>query len=961
MKKTNKLLAFLLAFVMLFSLAIVPASAVEFSDVPENYQYYDAIQSLVVRGIINGYAEDNTFRPEATITRAEFCKMVIYALGLSNLVSGTVTDSGFPDVAPTHWAAGNIQMAFKMGIINGFEDGTFRAEENVTYEQAVKMVVCAASDDLANLAMINGGFPNGYLAVAKTAGLVKNITDGVNSAPAKRGTIAKLVDNMIKTDLTGLGEGVLPGESSSQSGGSIGSDGIVEVDGQIVSVYGATILDADDSLRKDQIRLEKKDGTSEVYSVKNLSIKSNIYEYLGKLVTVFYKEDNVSTQVLTSMNLQRKRNEEITINLSDVLGGYSNTEMPFINEEDEDDEISVKSDAIMMYNGRRVDKTLSELLDAYISKIGSVRFLSTNGNSEYDIVFFTVYDSVYVTNVNTTRKEVNGEGGKKYTIDDEDASKLVTVLKDGKAVEAKTIKAGQVISVAESQDKKVIEVRISTKTAEGTVTGAEVNDANKPASKVTVGGKTYTYISGIEPISEAGLNVKMYIDVFDKIVKYELKAANVNYTYAYMLSFSNPKPEAMQNSVSMKVINLNTTKIDENNYYAVADKININGKNYSMPNEFDLALTAIKTAAALYSLPDGSYKLQDGEVYQPIKYALKDGKVSHIQIGKPLGEATEADIKIDASALNTAIKCTTPGITLGGIHHLNSNTKVLVLPSDRSKEENYEIRIGNQSGFMSGTAYNVLFVDENKSGTSAIVIVYGGGSLLKTNKWLKATPGIVIGKGQDVNGNTLKLLTASGTSTYIDETTTYYSQAKIGDIIRVMVDDDNFIEDLEVVMDAEAFYAGDEFIKIPNRAGDYNAFEVDGYDTTSPRIREGEYKEAENAQFAMLAGTAFELKEGTNLLLALDFAGEGKTLNSTDLSNEDKLFNYGISGAKIFVVEFDTAGKVIGNISTTSISAPELDSYTYKYMQEDADKVFVYKSSSKVEMIVVFRAKAANK
>ncbi len=53
------------------------------SDVKPSSWYYDDVTSLVAKGIINGYP-DGTFRPEGTITRAEFTKLVIAALGSSS-------------------------------------------------------------------------------------------------------------------------------------------------------------------------------------------------------------------------------------------------------------------------------------------------------------------------------------------------------------------------------------------------------------------------------------------------------------------------------------------------------------------------------------------------------------------------------------------------------------------------------------------------------------------------------------------------------------------------------------------------------------------------------------------------------------------------------------------------------------------------------------------------------------
>ena len=50
--------------------------------------------------------------------------------------------SDFTDVDASHWAKNYIQTAYNLGIIAGMGDGTFAPDAPVTYEQALKMVVC---------------------------------------------------------------------------------------------------------------------------------------------------------------------------------------------------------------------------------------------------------------------------------------------------------------------------------------------------------------------------------------------------------------------------------------------------------------------------------------------------------------------------------------------------------------------------------------------------------------------------------------------------------------------------------------------------------------------------------------------------------------------------------------------------------------------------------------------------
>ncbi|MBE6701212.1 MAG: S-layer homology domain-containing protein [Ruminococcaceae bacterium] len=84
-----------------------------FSDVDETHTYYSAICALYTNGIINGY-EDNTFKPDSTITRAEVVTIINRALNLvvdeTTVIPSTVLNN-FSDVKDNHWAIDHILMA----------------------------------------------------------------------------------------------------------------------------------------------------------------------------------------------------------------------------------------------------------------------------------------------------------------------------------------------------------------------------------------------------------------------------------------------------------------------------------------------------------------------------------------------------------------------------------------------------------------------------------------------------------------------------------------------------------------------------------------------------------------------------------------------------------------------------------------------------------------------------------
>ncbi len=138
-----------------------------------DYKNYE-IQALKDNGIIVG-DQNGDLRPDEELTRAEFATILCHAIGVDKLAESAemIEKEYFSDVPSTHWAAGYINTAFEYKAINGFDDGTFRPENPVTNEQVVKMLVAAwgYGDEAEKL----GGYPNGYMEVAKKYGLTDSV------------------------------------------------------------------------------------------------------------------------------------------------------------------------------------------------------------------------------------------------------------------------------------------------------------------------------------------------------------------------------------------------------------------------------------------------------------------------------------------------------------------------------------------------------------------------------------------------------------------------------------------------------------------------------------------------------------------------------------------------------------------------------------------------------------------
>lgn len=140
---------------------------------------------------------DGTFKPEQTVTRAEMAKLIAAMQGYAESAEGKSTTK-FSDVPSTHWASGYIASATGTAI-NGLPDGTFAPENPVKYEEAVKMIMATLGYKV--IAEADGGYPMGYISAAIKEKVTEDVTNANIGTEASRGTIAQLIYNAIDTPL----------------------------------------------------------------------------------------------------------------------------------------------------------------------------------------------------------------------------------------------------------------------------------------------------------------------------------------------------------------------------------------------------------------------------------------------------------------------------------------------------------------------------------------------------------------------------------------------------------------------------------------------------------------------------------------------------------------------------------------------------------------------------------------
>lgn len=165
----------------------------KFSDVSGDLVSY--VNELNDLGIINGY-DENLFKPENTITRAEAAAMLTRMLRYSGKYSGE-----FKDVSADDWFADDVAALVAEGIINGYNETTFAPNENIKYQEVMKILVYAlgyATDYMKNFPK---SYPSTTNSEAMKIGLTKSLKSFDTTAPITRGDMAVMLSNALDTHL----------------------------------------------------------------------------------------------------------------------------------------------------------------------------------------------------------------------------------------------------------------------------------------------------------------------------------------------------------------------------------------------------------------------------------------------------------------------------------------------------------------------------------------------------------------------------------------------------------------------------------------------------------------------------------------------------------------------------------------------------------------------------------------
>ncbi len=603
MKNLKKLLALVVACVMVFGV-VASAAVMQFPDVASTAKYAEAVKVLSALNIINGDDKGN-FNPDQNVTRAEMAKILCALIAKST--AGQVATK-FDDVTADHWASGYVAYAAGLGIINGYSDTAFGPEDNVTYEQAIKLIVAALG--YTYMAEDQGGYPAGYMMVAADLKLTNKVTITDSTAPAKRSDIAMLAYNALEVNLM---ERVTYGTEAKYE--PVAKNllnnklGVYRVEGMVVNSFkNDPTMDEgeiDYSISKidaNTIKALELVGTGDpvVYALNDYYCADASAADLAYYASNAYLGENEDGEYdVIAVVAKTTKTKEIVFEDLDVLcdetapdvdadeemnidNGSSTGVFSYWSNADHDDKrptvIDIADGAIAIINNGAPVAATNALIPAYA---GTIKVIDTNNDGEYDLFVVKSYDIAVVDSVVASSMTLRLKGQNSTTVNtlhptrsialNEDAvenMKELTVTINGEAAELTDLQKNDVVLIASNglSNPTFVEIHATRNVVEGKVKSG-VNSDNL----VEIGDEEYEVFGAsafVTNFPAPGDEGKFYLTSTGVIVYSDTTTTMSNdYAYVYKVGTSSFGDKSLRMF----------TAAGEDVTYDVADRIEING------------------------------------------------------------------------------------------------------------------------------------------------------------------------------------------------------------------------------------------------------------------------------------------------------------------------------------------------------------------------------------------------
>ncbi len=872
MKKNLKKL---ISAVVALALSVGSVAMANFTDVADTAANAKAINTLAALGVISGY-EDGSFKPDNNITRAEVATMVVAALNRSADAAGSKGTTKFADVntEAKAWASGYVNIGVAEGFISGYEDGTFKPDNNVTYAEMISMLVRIAG--YGSYAEYLGGWPNGYISVANDKGVTQGVSAAADVA-VTRAQVAQMIYNTLlnvpiveSTSLRIDSYGNLVPDMTIMDGKNDNDyktlltekHDAYYVEGNVTatnrtdsSTYDADEVSFDIEYTKNydgETAIEKGDAAESVrVYVGNTDAADYLKTYAAAIIKVDEDGDATFIDFVPS-----GKNNVVTFDTSlieedDFDIDFGSNETPYVKYYDSKDaskpaKYSLNPTGVELYvNGVEVDWTAANF-DKYVvnNTSGVVQYVdqyksSSKADGKYDLIFVTYYGTAIVGAVNASTGRISFAD--KYNLDKgfivldpEDEDVTASIYFNGEEIDYTALKEDDVVSIAYDveagvEDSKFYEIYVSRDTAEGKVMGKDQYDET-----VKIGDASYEFVQGYSMASELNFadEYTLFLDAFGRIFAFEMVASSAKLAVIDRFIWSSTEEyyRAMLYTTdgSSKNLNVDLTEVGKSSQEIlkkVYNDINEDGKidKYEDVNDNNAEKSEITTS--------NKTSIEN----RVVKYKISNstGRIIYLEFVDGKG-GEDLTYKERSSALGTL--------------KINNATKIIdavEYDAEDPAEKTYDkLAVSSIAGLVDGSDYEAYGYDKNSNGYYNLVLITkdGGGYTFDTNfAVLTKTPaeGIEEETEDDIfvvnalyQGAEIEMVANYDVDVYIDGAEATATDLSKGDVVVFMVDGDNKIKRIDALVTAAEIGLDANYTKTVDNAMK-NAVSINTADATN--------------------------------------------------------------------------------------------------------------------------------
>lgn len=624
--------------------------------------------------------------PASKVSRGQFVYGVAKIFGVPGDSSEEIV---YSDVSVDNKYYAEIKSAHSAGWISSADK--FNPDADITLAEAVKIMLTAA--DYGIMADAKGGYPTGYLSVAESVDLFTYV-DVAQSGTLTVADATVMFENLMMADVFEI---EAYGDTMDyRKGAEIYLEKLYDVyavEGVVTStLHSSVVMDAPFIKDNNEVTID------------GIAYKCDYLDpaLLGKYVVAYISRDGAKKTLYCAIP---EDNAEFTVRASS-FGGVKGNTFSYYDENDRSKTKKLDSSYKVIYNGRRVAKLESYMLE----DIGAtIRLLDNTGDSAYDIVFIDGYIYGEVTGVDFVNGYVGIETpGSVLNLSDEEEYICYISKADGAEMELFELKNGMIVAIKASADARIYDITECSEAVSGVV-----NELLPEDNQIRIGETDYKvstafknrYMDANKAVFDLGDSINAAVGMHGELAY--LISSSADLSYGYLLEID-ADDSGFESEVLVKIYGSS----GDFEIYELDEKVTVDGAGTKTKRENVVAdLMSNRMSVIRYAL---------GEDNKIIALDFASDDISGFgEIINPMNSLTKY---YDHAAGKLRYRSGCQGFNSKAIL---SNATIMFVPSNEADRDDIEkFSMGSYNSLQSDNEYTCDIYDIDEYGMAGLVVVY---------------------------------------------------------------------------------------------------------------------------------------------------------------------------------------------------------------------------------------------